>query len=95
MIDVFIRGNYTADSNAMMSGFLNEFADAEDAVGDPTKATALRKEAVAMVAAMNAILWDGTDHFVTQVCVYELHCSPSLLFSSLLSFSPFPAPASH
>ena len=55
MIDVFIRGNYTADSNAMMSGFLNEFADAEDAVGDPTKATALRKEAVAMVAAMNAI----------------------------------------
>ena len=26
MIDVFIRNNYTADSNAMLVGFLREFA---------------------------------------------------------------------
>jgi hypothetical protein len=34
MVDVFVRQNYTADSNAMMVGFLNEFADAEEAVGN-------------------------------------------------------------
>ena len=26
-MDVFVRGNYTADSNAMMVGFLREFAE--------------------------------------------------------------------
>ena len=52
MVDVFIRQNYTADSNAMMVGFLNEFADAEEAVGNATGAAALRAEATAMNAAM-------------------------------------------
>jgi hypothetical protein len=60
------RGCCAADSNAMMVGFLNEFADAEEAVGNTTGATALRNEATAMSAAMTEILWD-TDHFVTQV----------------------------
>jgi hypothetical protein len=59
-------GFCAADSNAMMVGFLNEFADAEEAVGNTTGATALRNEATAMSAAMTEILWD-TDHFVTQV----------------------------
>ena len=65
MIDVFIRGNYTADSNAMMVGFLTEFAEAEAAVGNATGASALRAKAQAMALAMRTHLWD-TDHFVTQ-----------------------------
>jgi len=73
--DVFIRGNYTSDSNAMMSGFLNEFADAEDAVGSAATAQVLRGEARAMKAAMNALLWDGSDHFVTQVNPDDLACA--------------------
>ena len=34
MIDVFIRNNYTADSNAMVVGFIRQFADAERLVGE-------------------------------------------------------------
>ena len=48
-------------------GFLREFADAEAAVGNSTGATLLRSRADAMAAAMNTYLWDGSDHFVTQV----------------------------
>lgn len=51
----------------MMVGFLNEFADAEASVGNSTGATALRAEATAMASAVNKYLWDGTDHYVTQV----------------------------
>jgi|EP01047_Picozoa_sp_COSAG01_P027643 neutral trehalase len=66
MIDVFIRANYTLDSNAMIVGFLKEFADAEEAVGNTTGATALRTRATEMAASVNKYLWD-TDHYVTQV----------------------------
>jgi hypothetical protein len=38
MIDVFIRNNYTSDSNAMVVGFLREFAAAERYVGNTTRA---------------------------------------------------------
>ena len=41
----------------MMVGFLNEFADAEQAVGNVTGATALREEAAAMSAAMAKYMW--------------------------------------
>lgn len=50
----------------MMVGFLNEFADAEEAVGNTTGAAAFRAKATAMSTAMTKYLWD-TDHFVTQV----------------------------
>jgi hypothetical protein len=68
MIDVFIRANFTADSNAMMAGFLLEFAAAERAVGNATRADELIALAAKLRAAMNARLWsaDG-DHFVTQL----------------------------
>jgi len=75
MIDVFIRANYTADSNAMMVGFLNEFADAEEAVGNLTGATALRSEASAVAAAVQHYLWNGVDHFVTQVDPDDMNCA--------------------
>lgn len=74
MIDVFIRGNYTLDSNAMIVGFLNEFADAEEAIGNATGATALRTEATAMATAVNKYLWD-TDHYVTQVDPGDMDCA--------------------
>lgn len=74
MIDVFLRTNYTSDSNAMMVGFLREFADVEEFVGNVTGAAVLRAQADAMVTAMNARLWavpgvgvGGDDHFVTQL----------------------------
>eukprot|EP00041_Stephanoeca_diplocostata_P004961 m.53855 g.53855 ORF g.53855 m.53855 type:complete len:798 (-) comp15471_c1_seq1:129-2522(-) len=74
MIDVFIRNNFTADSNAMLVGFLREFADAEEILGNVTGATHLRQLASAMATAMNADLWaadgvglGGNDHYVTQL----------------------------
>lgn len=36
MIDVFIRNNFTSDTNAMLVGFFEEFAAAEYAVGNIT-----------------------------------------------------------
>jgi hypothetical protein len=68
MIDVFIRANFTADSNAMMAGFLLEFAQAERAVGNATRADELAALAQRLRAAMNARLWSADDdHFVTQL----------------------------
>jgi hypothetical protein len=71
MIDVFIREHYTADSNAMMVGFLREFAEAEDAVGNSTGATALRSKADLVSSAVNDKLWAmqaaGSDHYITQL----------------------------
>jgi hypothetical protein len=68
MIDVFLRGNYSSDSNAMVVGFLDEFAEAEDAVGNATGATALRALASRVSVAVNGQLWaaDGT-HYITQL----------------------------
>ena len=74
MVDVFIRQNYTADSNAMMVGFLAEFADAEEAVGNVTGAASLRNESQAMAGAVRRYLWD-TDHYVTQVDPDDMDCA--------------------
>ena len=51
----------------MMVGFLREFANAEDAVANHTGAAALRAKATAMADAVNKYMWDGVDHYVTQV----------------------------
>ena len=58
----------------MMAGFLREFAEAEDKVGNTTGATRLRGMAANMATAMNALLWatpgkglGGDDHYVTQL----------------------------
>ena len=50
----------------MIVGFLKEFADAEEAVGNTTGATALRTRATELAASVNKYLWDN-DHYVTQV----------------------------
>ena len=57
MIDVFLRSNYTADSNAMIVGFLGEFAEAEAALGNATGAATLRDVAMRVSHAMNLRLW--------------------------------------
>lgn len=78
MIDVFIRSNFTADTNAVAVGFWREFADAEEAVGNRTGARALRMLADSVAAAVNRWLWSpgadaaaaaprAGDHYVTQV----------------------------
>lgn len=71
MIDVFIRNNYTADSNAMVVGFMRDFAEAERAVGNEDRAVELEQKANDVVDAMNSMLWAsedaGGDHFITQI----------------------------
>eukprot|EP00760_Papus_ankaliazontas_P022893 PhM_4_TR19065/c1_g1_i1/m.17121 len=65
-IDVFIRGNFTSDSNAMIVGFFEEFADAEEVLGNVTGAEKLRNMSRDMRVAMNEHLFRG-DHFITQL----------------------------
>ena len=71
MIDVFIRNNYTTDSNAMVVGLLNDFAGAERLVGDESRAQELEQLAVKVSDAINQKLWAsaaaGDDHFITQL----------------------------
>ena len=70
MIDVFIRGNYTSDSNGMMVSFLKDFAKVERAVGSKSIAASLDKKSELMASAMNKWLWDASgdnDHYVTQI----------------------------
>jgi glycogen debranching enzyme len=71
MIDVFIRNNYTTDSNAMVVGLLRDFAGAERLVGDSNRAAELEDTAVKVSAAINKNLWAaeaaGADHYITQL----------------------------
>ena len=66
-IDVFIRANFTADSNAMFIILFELFADAEATVGNSTGAAACMARAAALRAGMNAhLLADAQDHYCTQ-----------------------------
>lgn len=71
MIDVFIRNNYTSDSNAMVVGFLQDFAAAERAVGEEARAVELEDQAKRVAEAVNKFLWSGSDagadHYITQL----------------------------
>jgi len=69
MIDVFIRNHFTTDTNAMAVGFLRDFADAEDAVGNTTGASNLRSIASEVSEALDAMLFSNEtgDHYVTQL----------------------------
>ena len=57
MIDVFLRSNFTADTNAMLVGFLQEFSAAERFVQNSTGAEKLEAIADSIAAAMNEKLW--------------------------------------
>jgi hypothetical protein len=67
-IDVFIRQNYTADSNAMGVLLCELFADAEASLGNATGAAFYTSRASALRAAMNTYLLDPatSDHYCTQ-----------------------------
>ena len=66
-IDVFIRANYTADTNAAMVLLTELFADAEAALGNATGAAAYAARADAVRAGMNAhLLAASGDHYCTQ-----------------------------
>ncbi len=65
-IDVFIRENFTSDTNAFMVGLLRRTAEAEAALGDHARAAQQRALAGDIAAGMNARLWNG-DHYVTQL----------------------------
>lgn len=69
MIDVFIRNNFTTDTNAMAVGFLREFALAEAAVGNMSGYEMLEGIADKVTAATDAMLWNNEtdDHYVTQL----------------------------
>jgi hypothetical protein len=68
MIDVFLRSNFTSDTNAQLVGFFQEFADAEEAVGNSTGAATLRSLSSSISDSMNKYLWSPTEpnHYVTQ-----------------------------
>jgi hypothetical protein len=66
-IDVFIRANYTADSNAMFIILLELFADAETSVGNSTGAALCTARAAALRDGMNKyLLAPSGDHYCTQ-----------------------------
>lgn len=67
-IDVFIRENFTTDSNAMCVMFFRAFAEAEEAVGNSTGAGVLRTLAENIGESVNKYLWaQDQSHFVTQL----------------------------
>lgn len=61
MIDVFLRANYTSDTNAMLVGFFREFSKAESFVGNTTGAQDLSGLADGISRAMNLFLWCSSD----------------------------------
>ena len=65
-IDVFIRHNYTADTNAYMVGLLRSVAEAEAFLGERELAERRRALAVDIVDGMNRHLW-SEDHYITQL----------------------------
>lgn len=75
MIDVFIRNNYTSDSNAMVVGFLKDFAQVERIYGNMTRANELEELSIQVKNSMNKYLWSseeaGADHYITQLNKYD------------------------
>ena len=65
-IDVFIRENFTSDTNAFMVGLLRRIADAEALLGDDALAADRRGLAGDIAEGINGHLWSD-DHYVTQL----------------------------
>jgi hypothetical protein len=63
---VFIRDNYTSDTNAFMVQLLRDVGDAERFLGDTADAAAHEVMAGNIVNGMNTHLWAG-DHYITQL----------------------------
>jgi hypothetical protein len=69
-IDVFVRENYTSDSNAMLVPYLQEVASFYDYMSyKPDSAAYFRDIAVNITSAINTYLWnkEENDHYITQL----------------------------
>eukprot|EP00455_Lapot_gusevi_P006217 TRINITY_DN12661_c0_g1_i10.p1 TRINITY_DN12661_c0_g1~~TRINITY_DN12661_c0_g1_i10.p1 ORF type:complete len:329 (-),score=53.37 TRINITY_DN12661_c0_g1_i10:119-1105(-) len=64
-IDVFVRQNFTADSNAAMVLLFREMSRVEEFVGNITGALIYEKLAHSITEAMNTHLW-REDHYITD-----------------------------
>jgi Bacterial alpha-L-rhamnosidase 6 hairpin glycosidase domain len=65
-IDVFIREGYTLDSNAMLLHLLPLMSSVAQFCGDAESASRYDHLAGAIKQGINAGLWNGHDHYVTQ-----------------------------
>ncbi|KAH3758309.1 ribonuclease P protein subunit RPR2 [Pelomyxa schiedti] len=67
-IDVFIRNNYTSDTNSLLVYLFREMAELEIFLNNPSAADQLRDYASNMASAINSLLLspDG-DHYITQL----------------------------
>jgi|GEM_PF-2606117 hypothetical protein len=65
-IDVFIRRGYTLDSNAMLLHLLPEMSAVAEFCGDDTNAARYSRLAGEIKDGLNAGLWNGRDHYITQ-----------------------------
>jgi hypothetical protein len=65
-IDVFIRENFTSDSNAFIVYILNEMAKAQESLDEKDKAAANLNMAKDVKEGMNKYLW-ADDHYITQI----------------------------
>lgn len=65
-IDVFIRRGYTLDSNAMLLHLLPEMSAVAEFCGNQTDAARYTRLAASIKEGLNAGLWNGHDHYITQ-----------------------------
>jgi hypothetical protein len=65
-IDVFVRENYTSDTNAYMVHLLRQMADVEDQLSESALGARRRAMAADVAQGMNEHLWAG-DHYITQL----------------------------
>jgi len=65
-IDVFIRRGYTLDSNAMLLHLLPEMSAVAEFCGNAADAARYSRLAGEIKEGLNAGLWDGHDHYITQ-----------------------------
>jgi hypothetical protein len=66
-IDVFKRSGYTLDTNAVAILLMERMSDAAAFCHDPASQTRYLDYARRIKAGLNQHLWNGSDHFITQV----------------------------
>ena len=77
-IDIIDRHGFTSDANAMLVGLLEDFAEAEECVGNNLGAAHLLTQAASIRERMMARLWAASgDHFITElnddnVSIYDM-----------------------
>jgi len=65
-IDVFIRANFSTDTNAFFVHVLQDISEAEALLGDLEKGTYYSRLAANISSGINKFLWAG-DHYITQL----------------------------